>query len=331
MRAPRRGFAAFVIRAGRRGWRTARRLPGLLGRAAWHGFVCFYRSNDLTFASSIAFYALLSLFPFLLLTLSLLGHISANEHDRAAILGFVLQYFPRQFDFVTLQLDTFQQRTTALGIGGSVVMVWAALGVFGAITSAVNYAWRVQPFGYWKHKLVSFLMLCAAGLLMIVGLGLLSARTLLKASIFASVPVHFPGLTVFGSFLVEWATSLIFVAVGGLLFYFVPNARVRFRDVWPGALVTGALWRLALKGFGWYVRDLSRFSVHGSIAAVVVFLIWVYVSAVILIYGVEFTAAYARLRRGLPDAARPVDSIEAPQEEPGSELASRGEGTSTAG
>ena len=331
MRAPRRGLAAFFARAGRRFWRTLRRLPGLLGRAAWGGFVCFYRSNDLTFASSIAFYALLSLFPFLLLSLSVLGHFSGNDHDRAAILGFVLQYFPRQFDFVTLQLDALQQRSAALSLGSSLLMAWAALGFFGSITTAVNYAWRVQPFGYWKHKLVSFLMLCSAGLLMLVGLGMLSARTLLRTSLFASVPYHFPAVGVFGSLVIEWLTSLIFVAVVGLLFYFVPNARVRFRDVWPGALITGALWRLALKGFGWYVRDLSRFSVHGSIAAVVVFLIYVYVSAVILIYGVEFTAAYARLRRGLPDAARPVDSIEAPQEEPGSEIAPRSEGTSTAG
>ena len=79
-----------------------------MGRAAWQGFVCFYRSNDLTFASSVAFYALLSLFPFLLLSLSILGRVSADDHDRAAILGFVLQYFPRQFDFVTVQLDAFR-------------------------------------------------------------------------------------------------------------------------------------------------------------------------------------------------------------------------------
>ena len=115
-----------------------------MGRAAWHGFVCFYRSDDLTFASSVAFYALLSLFPFLLLSLSILGRVSADDHDRAAILGFVLQYFPRQFDFVTMQLDAFRQSKTALSLGGSVVMVWAALGFFGAITSAINYACQVQ-------------------------------------------------------------------------------------------------------------------------------------------------------------------------------------------
>jgi membrane protein len=288
-----------------------------MGRAAWHGFVCFYRSDDLTFASSVAFYALLSLFPFLLLSLSILGHVSADDQDRAAILGFVLQYFPRQFDFVTIQLDAFRQRQTALSLGGSVVMAWAALGFFGAITSAINHAWQVRPFGYWQHKLISFLMLAAAGVLLLAGLILLSARTVLlsRMSAGAGWPIHTPGLSLLGSFLVEWLSSLIFIIVVGLLFYFVPNARVRFRDVWPGAIVTGVLWRLALAGFGWYVRDMSRFSVHGSVAAVVVFLMWVYVSAVILLYGVQFTVAYARLRRGLPDEKMPVDAIE-----PGSEV-----------
>ena len=79
---------------------------------------------------------------------------------------------------------------------------------------------------------------------------------------------------------------------------------MRFRDVWPGAILTGLLWHLALEGFSFYVRDMSRFNlVHGSIAAVIVFLLWVYTSAVVLMYGVEFTAAYARLRRGRSDDA----------------------------
>jgi membrane protein len=88
----------------------------------------------------------------------------------------------------------------------------------------------------------------------------------------------------------------------GLVFYFVPNANVRFRDVWIGAFFTGLLWKGALYGFSWYMRDMTRFTrVNGSIAAVVIFLFWVYIQAVILLYGVEFTAAYARLRRGRPE------------------------------
>ena len=111
----------------------------------------------------------------------------------------------------------------------------------------------------------------------------------------------------------------------GLIFYFVPNARVRFKDVWPGAVVTGMLWRLALMGFGWYVRDLSRFSVHGSVAAVVVFLMWVYLSSVILLYGVEFTVAYARLRRLIPEDLPPLN----PEERGREELQAEGAGSST--
>jgi membrane protein len=88
----------------------------------------------------------------------------------------------------------------------------------------------------------------------------------------------------------------------GLVFYFVPNAKVRFRDVWIGAFLTGLLWKAALVGFSWFIRDMGGFTrVNGSIAAVVVFLIWVYTQAVILLYGVQFTAAYARLRRGRPE------------------------------
>jgi len=66
-------------------------------------------------------------------------------------------------------------------------------------------------------------------------------------------------------------------------------------------VLTGLLWRGALAGFSWYVRDMSRFNVHGSIAAVVAFLVWVYISAVILLFGAQVTAAYARLRRRRPD------------------------------
>ena len=104
--------------------------------------------------------------------------------------------------------------------------------------------------------------------------------------------------SVLRGFAVRHATTLLFILVVGFVYYFVPNAKVRFRDVWIGAVVTGLLWKGALEALSWYMRDMSRFTrVNGSIAAVVIFLVWVYVQAVILLYGVEFTAAYARLRR----------------------------------
>ncbi|HTI39602.1 MAG TPA: YihY/virulence factor BrkB family protein [Vicinamibacterales bacterium] len=289
------------------GRRTASRIRGeirLTGLAIWRGVVGIYQSNDLTFASSIAYYALLSLFPFFLLAFSILGSVTVDVGDRAEILGFVLRYFPRHFEFVTAQLDALQQARLRLGVAGSVVMIWAAMGVFSAITSAVNHAWGVekQP-SYFRHKLIALLMLIAASVLLLGGLLLVSAINVIEARWFAVVLVRTPALTVLQNIAVKIGSTVVFILVVGLIFYFVPNAEVRFRDVWVGAVVTGLLWRGALFGFSWYLRvSMDRLTnVHGSIAAVVVFLVWVYTCAVLFLYGVEVTAANARLRRHRPE------------------------------
>ena len=277
----------------------------LSGLSAWRGLVSFYSSDNLTYAASIAYYALLSLFPFSMLALAILGSATADEGSRNAVLEFVLRYFPSQFDFITTQLDSFRAHTVTFGIFGTLALIWGALGVFGAVTTAVNYAWGVeQTRSYWSHKLFSFLMMIVAGALLVAALLLVSASQVVGASWFAGVLGRFPGLLVLRSLAIRNATTAIFIIVVGLVFYFVPNAKVRFRDVWIGAFITGLLWKGALVGFSWYMSDMSRFTrVNGSIAAVVVFLVWVYLQAVILLYGVEFTAAYARLRRGRPDEA----------------------------
>lgn len=278
----------------------------------WRGLVGFFQSDNLTFASSIAYFALMSLFPLLLLALSLLGSATASDTARAAVLDFVLQYFPRQFEFVTTQLDAFRQSRVHLGVAGSLLMMWAALGVFGAIASAVNHAWGVERGpGFLKHKLVSFLMMVAAAVLMLLAVVLVSVQGVVETSWFATAASRVSFLGALQWLASQWASTLLLMLVVGLIFYFVPNAQVRFRDVWVGAIVTGLLLKAALAGFSWYVRDLSRFTlIHGSIAAVVVFLFWVYVNAVIFLYGVEYTAAYTRLLRHRLDSQPAAPPLE---------------------
>ncbi|HEY7501702.1 MAG TPA: YihY/virulence factor BrkB family protein [Vicinamibacterales bacterium] len=296
-------LAARSDRRVRRALARARAEVRLTALAMWRGVTGIYNSDDLTFASSIAYYALLSLFPFFLLLFSLVASVTSSESDREAVMRFVFRYFPQQFDFVTMQLGEMQRAQVRLSVAGSILMIWAAMGVFGAVTSAVNHAWGVekQP-SYFKHKLISFVMLAFAGLLLMIGLMMASLINVVEARWFATVIEGLPQLLVLKSFLIRWLTTILFIFVVGLVFYFVPNAKVRFRDVWVGAVLTGLLWRLALAGFSAYIRDMSRFSaVHGRIATVIVFLIWIYTSAVILLYGVEVTAAYARLRRHRPE------------------------------
>jgi len=292
-------------------WRPVRRELRLWGQAAWRALLGLVSRNDLTHAASIAYYSLLSLFPFLLLIISILGAVTADENDRAKVLGFVFRYFPTRIDFMTDQLDSFRADRLRIGVAGGVGLVWASLGFFGAVTSAVNEAWGVEKQrSFWKHRLVSFLMLVAATTAMAVALLFVSFLQVAESSRIGQALAGAQWFIALQTFVFRYLALVLLMFVTGLVFYFIPNARTRFRDVWVGAILTGLLWRIALSGFSWYVRQNERLMmIHGSITTVVVFLLWIYISSVILMYGVEFTAAYARLRRHrteqMPAAASP--------------------------
>ena len=233
--------------------------------------------------------------------LTLVGNLWVGRDQE--IYAIIERALPRRGEFVQIlrEIRTIPLNLTIVGVA---LMLWASMGVFGAVTSAVNHAWGVEnPLGFFKHKLVAFIMLVASGLLLIAAILLVSAVQVIEARWFSGMVLQYPGLEKLTGFAYRYAPTPMFMLVVGLIYYFVPNAQVRLRDVWFGAVLAGILWTLALSGFSWYVRDVSRFSFHGSIAAIVIFLVWVYLSAVILLYGVEVTAAYARLRKHLPQQA----------------------------
>jgi membrane protein len=270
----------------------------LIGLATWRGVGELYNSDGLTHAASVAYYTLISLFPISLLALAIVGEVTANAAERDAVVRFVFRYFPRQFDFITGQLDSFQAAPVSFGAGGMLMLVWASSGVFNALTSAVNHAWGVEKRrSFLKHRLVSFLMLLSAGGVLLAGLTLASFVRLAGSSRFGTVLTNTMWLRWTSGVTAHYAATVLLILCVALVFYFIPNTKVRFRDVWPGAILVGILWRIAFSLFAWYASDLATWNViHGSIAAVVVFLVWIYVSVVILLYGVEMTASYARLQ-----------------------------------
>jgi membrane protein len=301
------------------GWmaRRLRRLAGqfrdgavLMGRAAWRGVhEVAFGSDDLTHAAAIAYYALLSFLPFLLLSGSVLSVFATSREVRGDVLQWILRYFPQQPDFVTRDIHAFTQTRLRLGIGGALGLLWASQGVFGAISTAVNHAWSVErPRSFWHHRWFSLLMMSTAVMLLFIALLVLSASKASGTPWSAILFSQMPALQALAGWGNKLTTFLLFVLIVGLIFYFVPNTPVRLRDVWPGAVLTAVLWRGAYEGFSWYVRSWARASVHGSIATVVWFLIWIYISAVLLLYGVEFTAALARIRRERRGPASPLNA-----------------------
>jgi membrane protein len=292
-------------------------------RLAWKamrdGFVDFYNSNNLTFAASIAYYTLLSLFPFILLVLSFVSRLAVGAEDATGqpLLHIIIRALPSRFEFLTNQVPELAASALNLSFATIPIMLWAAMGMFGALTSAVNHAWGVEKdYGFFKHKLIAFVLLLSAGILTVLALLVTSFAQIIEARWFSGVLERFPELYSLTGFAYRNAATFVFIFVIGFIYYFVPNTRVRLRDVWFGAVLAGLLWRLLFSGFAWYVRDLSRFNVHGSVAAVVVFLLWVYLSAVIFLYGVEVTAAWARLRKAFRDQRKASLSAPGPRPEP---------------
>ena len=303
------GDAGRVVRAALDGQDRAVRMGMRMGRsmrlgvrAVGRGAVGFYHSDNLTFAASIAYYTLLSLFPFSLLVLSALSYVSVGRTG-ATLLQLIMRAMPARVEFLQ-QIEELAPRALELGVAGTLVMLWASMGVFGALTSAVNHAWGVEkPPSFFRHKLIAFVMLMTAGALLVISLLLVSAIQVADTTWFKPIVSRYPLAGELRGFMLSNAVTPMFILVVGLIYYHAPNAKVRLRDVWVGALLAGLLWRGAFALFSWYLRDLSRFSVHGSVATVIAFLLWVYLSAVILLYGAEVSAAYARLRKHLPEHA----------------------------
>jgi membrane protein len=267
--------------------------------AAGRGVIEFYNSSNLTYASSVAYYSLLSIFPFILLVWTVLSRVAVVQAGgEAAVERLLERALPRNFDFLSSQIVAMQNTPIELTIAGTLVTLWASMGVFGAITSAVNHAWGVaKPYTFLKHKLVAFLMLLVAGLVFASAVFTMGAARAAQEIWFRPAYDWFPwlaGMVAFGSRYAFMGSTVLGI---GLIYYFLPNTKVRLRDVWFGALLAAFLWHGALLGFSWYLNNFGRFGVNGSISAVVAFLVWVYLSAVILLYGVEVTAAYARLRQ----------------------------------
>lgn len=279
---------------------------GRFRRVAGRAVARLVRTDDLTYASSIAYYALVSLFPVLLLGAFLIGRVTSDVAQRAAVADLILQFFPERVVLVRAQLDALGQASLGIGVAGTVVAAWVSLGVFRAISIAVNHAWGVdEPPSFVRSQVTAFVMLMAAGVALILALGWVSVSGILRSSWFGRGLEAVPALANL-SVLPSRYTALVAVTIGvGFVFYVVPNTRVRFRDVWVGAVVTGLLWQLGLTAFSWYLREMSDLSLQGSIATVVTFLFWVYTSAVIFLFGVEFTAEWIRTADRSSSAATP--------------------------
>ena len=187
----------------------------------------------------------------------------------------------------------------AAGILGTIVgvlsLLFGASGVFTELRSALNVVWEVKPeatsgiVALLRERFFSFGMVLSIGFLLLVSLVL--------STVLAAIGKFFGGLLPVPAGILEVANFLLsyigVAALFGLIFKFVPEAKVRWNNVWLGACVTAILFTIGKTLIGLYLGKSSVGSTYGAAGSVIVVIVWVYYSAQIFFFGAEFTHAYA--------------------------------------
>jgi membrane protein len=263
-------------------------------------------------AAALAYYALLSLAPLLVISIGIAGWFLGAEAAKGRVAGelggIVGGQAAQGIQSVVASADT-PTRGIVSTVVGVVTLLVGASGVFGQLQTSMNRIWEVKAKagrGIWgeiKGRFFSFTMVLGVAFLLLVSLVLSSVL-----SAFGTVLADtLPGGAVLWQ-IINFVISLgVVTLVFALIFKVIPDAQVRWRDVWLGAAVTAVLFAIGKQLLGLYLGKAAVGSSYGAAGSIVALVVWVYYAAQILFVGAEFTQVQAR-RHGA--AIKPTKNAE---------------------
>lgn len=254
----------------------------------------FLAKNCPFVAGAIAFYTLFSIFPLTLAMVSIVGYLIGPDPVEHRLAQDIAEVLPVSQEFIGDTLQGVARARAITGIISVIGLVAASTAVFGAIRKGINTAWgitRARPFI--EERLIDLALVLFSGLIVIF---VLFVAPLLSAYLTDIALYLAPGAWYAHDFLglVGWLiTPLLYFLTFLVLYRYLPNADVRFADVWHGALAASIAFGIASYIFVWYVTRFPIYNVvYGSVGAIMALLTWVYVSAIILLLGALVTSRY---------------------------------------
>jgi membrane protein len=191
---------------------------------------------------------------------------------------------------------------TVAAIIGFITLLFAATTVFAEIQDSINSIWGLKPkpkkgwLKILKNRILSFSVIVSLGFLLVVSLGITAVIDALSKRL----QLQFPDTAVIIFYIVNQLVTLIVVGlIFAVVFKILPDAKIRWKDVFAGALVTALLFMIGKFVISFYISKASIGSTYGAAGSLVVLLVWTYYSSLILYFGAEFTKAYA-IKYGLP-------------------------------
>jgi membrane protein len=252
-------------------------------------------------SAALAFYTILSIAPLLVIATAVTGMVLGDEAASGQlerqVRGFSGDAGAEVLKTTVQNAD--RPKTGALAtVIGVVTLLFGASGVFAELQGALNTAWDVKPkpgrgiWGVVRDRFLSFGMVLVVGFLLVVSLFVSTALSAMSAHLTGLVP-GLSTLMMAANFLVSFGVvSLLFAAI----FKFLPDAKIAWRDVWFGALVTAGLFTLGKFLIGLYLGTAGVATPFGAAGSVVAFVVWVYYSGLIVFFGAELTQVVAKHR-----------------------------------
>jgi len=246
-------------------------------------------------AAGISYYAFLSIFPLLVGLIAILGFLLPSESIYDIIFNFLQQNVPISTDFIESTIRNIIDLRGTLGLIGIGGLIFGGTAVLSAISLAVNRAWNLWPRPIWIRKPQEFVMVLVIGVIILLLLGISTGLSFLDN-------IALPGIGLLQYALFRLISFLLVLAIFLLLYKFIPNTQVRWSDIWRGALLGAIMFELALFGFTVFLRYFATYDIiYGSLASIVIILIWIYISSFILILCAEINSVYNRMfRQRLP-------------------------------
>ncbi len=293
---------------------------GVRNRAPWknilgHSFHQFHENDLFTSAAAMSYFGLLTLFPALLLLLTLSNSIPAG----AQMLTQLVKIFPGSVDFLRATIRSLEDVSTGIIISCVGVVLWAGSWVFSVIERALNRIWGTTSRAFFHGRALTLGMIGIVGLVLL-GSVLFTSLLVTLQNLASRLPLRilerwavFSMLgSAFWQLLFVLGSILLTVSIFILVYRFMPNAQVTFRDTIPGAVVSGVLWEIAKYIFAWSLHYFHYDQIYGSVGAVVAVLTWSYFSSLILLFGAQLTAVFHREHPAEQAQATAADTATAP-------------------
>jgi membrane protein len=259
----------------------------------------FLDDRGLKLSAALAYYTVFALAPLLMLVISLIGAFLGKDAIQNNIYPQIKSYVGSS---AALQIQEMIKSVSLSGKTGVaivtsiVTLIVGATSIFLEIQDSINLIWRVKakPKKGWvkmlTNRLISFSMIISLGFLLLVSL-IVNALVLALST---RITRYFPEVTIQLFNLINIGITFLVIAVlFGIIFKFLPDVKIAWRDVRTGAFFTSLLFMLGKYLIGIYIQTTGTGSTYGAAGSLIVILVWIYYTSAILYFGAEFTQVYA--------------------------------------